>query len=110
MQMGQLAMHYAVSGQFLLDKSGQFLQLLNDGTIASQKPDGQEILAAMQRAIIDQEGTVRWSEVCYCPTPLQHERETVYDHFFTNLETREVESYQDFAGKPFLEFLQQQSS
>ncbi len=110
MQVEHLAIHYAVSGQFLLDKSTQFLQLLNDGTIARQKPDGQEIAAAMQRAVIDQEGTVRWSEVCYCPSPLQHERETVYDRFFTDLETREVESYQDFSGKPFLEFLRQQPS
>lgn len=103
-------MHYAVSGQFLQSKSAQFLQLLSDGTIASQKPDGQEIVASMQRAVIDEQGTVRWSEVCYCPTPLQHERETVYDRFFTDLKTREVEGYQEFAGQPFLVFLQEQPS
>ena len=29
----------------------------------------------------------------YCPTPLQHERATVYDRHFTDLETEEVEDY-----------------
>ena len=103
-------MHYAVSGKFLSSRSAEFLQLLTNGIIANQKPDGKEILASMERAVIDHQGTVLWSEVCYCPTPLQHERETVYDHFFTNLETRQVDSYQDFTGQPFMAFLQDQSS
>ena len=37
------------------------------------------------------EGVVRWSEVCFCATPLRHEKETVYDHLFEDLETNEVE-------------------
>ena len=48
---------------------------LTDGSIEKQKPDGKEIVASMQRAVIDDEDFVRWSEVCYCPTPLQHERD-----------------------------------
>ena len=103
-------MHYAVSGKFLSSRSAEFLQLLTNGIIANQKPDGKEILASMERAVIDHQVTVLWSEVCYCSIPLQHERETVYDHFFTNLETRQVDSYQDFAGQPFMAFLQDQSS
>ena len=110
MQTGQLAMHYAVSGQLLSNKSTEFLQLLTDGTIASQKPDGKEIVASMQRAVVDQGGIVRWSEVCYCPTPLQHERTTIYDHFFSELETQQIDGYQEFTGQPFMEFLQEQPS
>jgi hypothetical protein len=105
-----MIMHYAVSGQFLSNKSTEFLQLLTEGTIASQKPDGKEIVASMQRAVVDQGGIVRWSEVCYCPTPLQHERATVYDHFFSELETREIDGYQEFTGQPFMQFLQEQPS
>ena len=103
-------MHYAVCGQFLGEKSAEFLQLLTDGTIASQKPDGKEIVASMQRAVVDEEGLVRWSEVCYCPTPLEHERITVYDHFFSELETCEIDGYQEFQGEPFMLFLKAQPS
>lgn len=103
-------MHYAVCGQFLGEKSAEFLQLLTDGTIVSQKPDGKEIVASMQRAVVDEEGLVRWSEVCYCPTPLEHERTTVYDHFFSELETREIDGYQEFQGEPFMLFLKAQPS
>lgn len=60
----------------------------------------------MKRAVIDNEGVVRWSEVCYCPTPLQHERATVYDQHFTDLETEEVEGYVAFDGEPLMEFLE----
>ena len=36
-----------------------------------------EIVAAMARARVGSDGTVRWTETCFCPTPLKHERETV---------------------------------
>ena len=103
-------MHYAVCGQFQTEKSAEFRQLLTDGTIASQKPDGKEIVASMKRATIDEAGVVRWSEVCYCPTPLEHERATVYDHFFSRLETRETDAYEEFSGQPFMAFLEEQQN
>ena len=60
----------------------------------------------MKRAVTDDEGVVRWSEVCYCPTPLQHERATVYDQHFTDLATEAVEGYVEFEGEPLMEFLE----
>ena len=54
---------------------------------------------------IDEEGVVRWSEVCYCETPLLHERKTVYDQHFTEIETEEVECYVKIEGRPFMEYL-----
>ena len=47
---------------------------------------------------------------CYCPTPLEHERATVYDHFFSQLETSVIDNYQDFPGRPFMVFLQDEAS
>ena len=46
-------MHYAVSGKFLSSRAAEFLQLLTNGIIGNQKPDGKEILASMERAVID---------------------------------------------------------
>ncbi|MCH7945608.1 MAG: hypothetical protein IIC73_06285 [Armatimonadetes bacterium] len=98
-------MHYTVQARLIPGTAADFLRTLTDGTIEQQKPDGKEIVASMQRAVIDEEGIVRWSEVCYCPTPLQHERATVYDQHFTAIETKEVEEYVQFEGEDFMQYL-----
>ena len=87
------------------DTAADFLRELTDGTIASQSPDGREIVAAMNRAVLSHDGNVAWSEVCYCPTPLAHERATVFDKHFEALETELIKSYQDYEGRPFMEYL-----
>ena len=99
-------MHYTVSAQLIPATATELHRKLTDGTIEAQEPDGREIVASMKRAVIDDEGVVRWSEVCYCPTPLQHERETVYDQHFTHIETEEVKDYVKFDGRPLMEFLE----
>ena len=48
---------------------------------------------------------IRWSELCYCPTPLRHERATVYDHHFDDLSTEVTDGYEDFEGQEFMEYL-----
>ncbi len=100
-------MHYTVTARFKRETAAEFYRRLTDGTIENQKPDGKEIVASMRRAKVDREGVVRWSEVCYCPTPLQHEKETVYDHFFEDIETNEVEDYVEFEGEDFMQHLAQ---
>ncbi len=95
-------MHYAVTARFYSDTAAEFHRRLTDGTIKSQKPDGKEIVASMKRAKIDGKGIVRWSEVCYCPTPLEHERATVYDRFFEDIDTEEIDHYIEFDGEDFM--------
>ena len=103
-------MYYAVNARFNVDQSGEFLRLLTDGSIEQQKPDGKEIADSMRRAKIDASGIVRWSEVCYCATPLAHERATVYDDFFAEMQTEEVADYVEFEGDDFMDFLACSSS
>ena len=98
-------MYYSVTASFKPETATEFHRLLTDGTIECQKPDGKEIVASMKRAKIDEAGVVRWSEVCYCPTPLQHERETVYDRFFEDIQTEEVKDYVEFDGEDFMDRL-----
>ncbi len=98
-------MHYTITARFKRETAAEFHRRLTDGTIENQKPDGKEIVASMRRAKVDREGVVRWSEVCYCPTPPQHEKETVYDHFFEDIETNKVEDYVVFAGEDFMQHL-----
>ena len=103
------AMYYAIQARLIPSTAAELYRMLTDGTVAQQKPDGKEIVAALGRAKIDSAGVVRWSEVCYCPTPLEHERETVYDRHFAELETEEVEGYVEYEGQPLMEYLEAQS-
>jgi len=51
---------------------------------------------------------IQWSEMCLCPTPLKHERETVYNHFLNSLETKTIDDYVEFDGDSFFDFLERQ--
>jgi hypothetical protein len=53
---------------------------------------------------------VEWSETCYCSPPLAHERETVLDHHFHGLSTREIGAYQRYEGTPLMDHLQRLSA
>jgi len=87
---------------------GEFYQKLTDGTIQNQKPDGQEIVNSMKRANITAPKIIQWSEMCFCPTPLKHERETIFDHFLTDLETKTIDDKVEFVGESFFDFLERQ--
>ncbi|MFB5610882.1 MAG: hypothetical protein ACE5RT_03660 [Nitrosopumilaceae archaeon] len=101
-------MIYSVKAKFIEEKMGEFYRKLTDGTIQNQKPDGQEIINSMKRAKITAPNTIQWSEMCFCSPPLKHERETVYNHFLTDLETEIIADYTEFEGELFLEFLEKQ--
>jgi len=97
---------YSIKAQYIEEKMGEFYQKLTDGTIQNQKPDGQEIVNSMKRAKITAPKIIQWSEMCFCPTPLKHERETIYNHFLTDLETKTIDNYVEFDGESFFDFLE----
>lgn len=99
-------MKYAVTAQPRKDKLSRFWALLNDGTIESQEPDGKEIVASMKRAVMI-DGQAKWDETCYCNPPLRHERSTVYDQFFTDIEAKPVRSLAPLGGVRFWDHLQE---
>lgn len=101
-------MIYSVKARFIEEKMGEFYRKLTDGTIQNQKPDGQEIVNSVKRAKITEPNIIQWSEMCFCPTPLKHERETVYNHFLTDMETEIIDDYAEFDGELFFEFLEKQ--
>ena len=95
-------MIYKVQAKFIKGKAKEFYQKLTDGTIKKQRPDGKEIIASMKGAKIDSTGLIKWTELCYCPTPLYHERATVYDNFFTNMKTEVTNKHEIFEGNSFM--------
>jgi hypothetical protein len=98
-------MLYAVKAHYIPVKLAEFYGRLKDGTIRSQKPDGEEICASMERARITEPGIIEWTETCYCSTPLAHERATVYDHYLTDISTREILKPIEFEGDSFIELM-----
>ena len=100
-------MFYTVRARLKKDAAADFLRKLLDGAIAAQSPDGQEIADSMKRAVVTESGDIEWSEVCYCPTPLAHERKTVYEHHFDDMTTEVVDGYQQHAGRPFMDYLEE---
>jgi hypothetical protein len=98
-------MLYAVSAKLIPDRAAEFRARLADGGIAAQRPDGAEIVAAMQRARVAPDGAVRWTETCYCPTPLEHERATVLDRYFAAIETKFIDKPVTFDGAPLMDWL-----
>ena len=100
-------MLYKVQASFIKGKEKEFHQKLTDGTIKKQWPDGSEIIASMIRSKINPNGLIVWTETCFCPTPLAHERSTIYDNFFTDMKTEVISKHEDFEGKSFMDLISQ---
>ena len=93
-------MIFSVRAKLIDKQAKKFFHNLTNGTIAQQKPEGKEIVAAMQRARITSNGYVFWTETCYCPTPLKHERETQLNQYFSDIKTTPTEDHKVFDGIP----------
>ncbi len=96
-------MIYKVKAKYKENKLDEFYKKLTDGSIKSQEPDGEEIVASMKRAKITGPRTIEWYEKCFCPTPLHHERATVYDKYLEDIETEEAGEYGEVEGRSFWE-------
>jgi hypothetical protein len=68
-------MRYLVTARVRRGKEAELTEAIADGTLGRGSVAGGEYLRNMRDARIDEAGRVRWVEVCYCPTPLEEERE-----------------------------------
>jgi len=91
-------MIYKVKAKLIDETISEFYRKLADGTVGKQRPDGQEIIASMKRAVLTGPGIAEWYEMCFCPTPLQHERQTQYNSYFTDMTIEPAEGYGDLQG------------
>lgn len=100
-------MIYKVCARLKTGTAADFLEKLTDGTIENLQPDGAEMVASMKRAVVTADGSVKWSEKCFCITPLAHERATVLDRYFEDLSTEPIDDYRNYKGQPFIGYLKQ---
>jgi hypothetical protein len=98
-------MIYKVKAKIIEDTIGEFYRKLADGTVAKQRPDGEEITASMKGAVLTAPGVAEWYEKCFCPTPLFHERQTQYDLYFTDMTTADAEGYGEIKGESLWDYM-----
>ena len=98
-------MIYKVKAKIIEDTIGEFYRKLADGTIAKQRSDGEEITDSMKRAVLTAPGVAEWYEKCFCPTPLQHERRTQYDFYFTDMTTTAAQGYGQIKGESLWNYM-----
>ena len=67
-------MRYLVRANIKPGRESELLKAIGSGTLGEGSVAEGEYLRNMNDARICDDQTVRWVEVCYCPTPLQEER------------------------------------
>jgi hypothetical protein len=77
-----LRMRYLVRARLKPNNESALLGALDTGTLGEGSVAGDEYLRNMQDARLCDDGTARWVEVCYCPTPLQEEQ-PYWEEFFS---------------------------
>jgi len=88
-------MIYKVKAKVIDETIGEFYRKLTDGTVGKQRPDGEEIVASMKSS---GPGAAEWYEMCFCPAPLDHERQTQYNSFFADITTEPADGYGEIQG------------
>jgi hypothetical protein len=74
-------MRYLVRARVKPGREPALLKAITDETLGRGSVAEGEYLRNMQDARLCTDGTARWVEVCYCPTPLQEER-PYWEEFF----------------------------
>jgi hypothetical protein len=67
-------MHYLVRAKIKPGCERDLLRVINRGTLGQGSVAQGEYLRNINEARLREDGTARWVEVCYCPTPPQEER------------------------------------
>jgi len=67
-------MRYLVRARVKSGCEQALLNAIENGTLGKGSVAGSEYLRNMREARLCEDGTARWVEVCFCPSPLQEER------------------------------------
>ena len=74
-------MRYLVRARVKCSRENNLLKAIEEEKLGEGSIAEGEYLRNMQDARVFPDGTARWVEVCYCPTPLQEER-PYWEEFF----------------------------
>src|SRR6202045_1957469 len=74
-------MRYLVRARVKPGRAADLLEAIEQQTLGKGSVAEGEYLRNMQESRVGADETARWVEVCYCPTPLQEEREYWEQYF-----------------------------
>ena len=74
-------MRYLVRARLKPGAEQKLLRAIEEETLGQGSVAEGEYLRNMKAASLCDDGTARWVEVCYCPTPLMEERPYWEEHF-----------------------------
>ena len=75
-------MRYLVTARVKPGQESPLRDAIADGTLGHGSVAGDEYVRNMHAARVQDDGRVQWVEVCFCPTPLQEERD-YWEEYFT---------------------------
>ena len=87
-------MRYLVRARVKPGREQALLEAIEDGTLGLGSVAGDEYERNMQQARRCADGTTRWIEVCYCPTPLQEEL-PYWDEYFDLVKIQDAHNRQN---------------
>ena len=82
-------MRYLVKARLKPGRESTLARAIDEGTLGRGSVAGDEYLSDMENARLDSDGTVRWVEVCFCPTPLAEER-PYWEEYFELLSAKDA--------------------
>jgi len=84
-------MRYLVLARVKPGRESALARAIHERTLGKGSIAGDEYLDDMEHARFDEDGTVRWVEVCFCLTPLAEER-PYWEEYFELLSVKEAHS------------------
>ncbi len=91
-------MRYLVRARVRPGRERSLLQAIESRTLGKGSVAGGEYLRNMQAARLGSDGTARWVEVCFCPTPLAEER-PYWERYFELVKVQDAHDRSRFSGK-----------
>src|SRR5262245_55377407 len=82
-------MRYLVTARLNAGRGPALMHAIENGSLGRGSVAGDEYLRNMAAARELDDGRVQWVEVCYCPTPLQEERE-YWEAYFTLVKVQDA--------------------
>jgi hypothetical protein len=82
-------MRYLVTARVRPGREAELLKAIDSGALGDGSVAGDEYLRNMMAARSCDDGTTRWVEVCFCPTPLLEER-PYWEEFFELVRVRDA--------------------
>jgi hypothetical protein len=83
--------YYLVRATPVPERLNELAAKLAERAFVELEPFGRALTTSLQRARRFPDGTAIWEEEDYCRPPLAQERESVLDHYFTDLSVQQIE-------------------